>query len=276
LALNLYEELGISDDFHGQWDMRRFVTHLAEHLVDMTHQREPTDPRRPNSRARNNTVRPDFFRALKIQNRRQYELFLDVLDDMSGHRFVHTQESLGVGNSDQTGLDRHKALLWQQHYTALAELMDHDGQVVFPNVTADEVNEVLGAFRDGGMRWFVKTLRSGHFYVAEYIERMWSWTGFEFPSDPGDVLDMEFFEDLYTKPRSRTAKTAQAASYRPLYDPQGRIDTDMFSYVQCEAVGCVAPGTALCADCKETIYCSEDCADAHFDAHSEDCTSNQH
>jgi serine/threonine protein kinase len=268
LGIEGFEHLGILDnEFNSYYDIRRISMSFVDQMIDETYQRPLSAPHRPGSRKKDRTV--DFFQALKRQSHAEYEAFMNVLDEMSGHRFVHTQQSLGVGATGQTTRDLHLAKQWEGYYHKLSTMMNDERQLVYPNMTLDEVNGVLDQFRDGGMRWLVRSLRAGQFDHIVFIEQMWMWTAFEFPGRPDDVLNMPFFESLYAKPKSRKATSAVVGEYREIFDRGGTIEQELNIELQCNA--CKMVSAKQECPCREVVYCSDDCADAHWEKHSLVC-----
>jgi hypothetical protein len=235
LVIDGYDGIGITKDLNRQYDMRRFSTHLIETLL--------VEQPKPDK---------DYIQRLFQQSRRkENKKFIDVLDEMSGHRYVQLRSEIKK--------DDKELLEWWDFY--FAELVD----VTYDDLTTKEVDEVLGKFRTHGIRKFYKWVQREDLLKTYIISYMWSWTWFTFDSTPSKVLAMPFFQKLHVKPRAADLVIEEVARFRPIVDvTEGVI-------IECALDDCSNTATSLCG-CELIGYCSDSCAETDWAEHQHHCT----
>jgi len=256
LSLSGFENVGISSAFHRQWDMRRFSTYLVEALLQEQYEltRERTARMRERS-GRSEALGPpkDYFQRLFIQSQRaEYAEFMEVLDEMSGHKHVKLRSEL---KNQPTLLDR-----WDYYHAGLREY--------YRAITSAQIDTTLREFRKGGIRQLMKWARADAQMKLRTIEMMWSWTEFTFDATPASVLDMPFFQRLYVKPRSASTTIAEVAVFKKL------VDVGPMARVQCARDDCVKPALLECEPCQAIGYCSDSCANADWAEHQLHCSAS--
>ena len=238
-------EAGIRAVFHGQWDMRRFALNFIDHMVNATKELD-TQPQsgywqqileKPVQKHR------DFFQRLQDGNPVEYEKLMDVLQEMSGAAHVRIPDQRAIqANRDMARMFR----IYKRRSNVSSTMSERD------------VVNVLTAFRNGGVRWYLERIRTGDRMVETAILYMWQWSRFMFPRKVGEVLDMPFFDDLRQKPRSGTFAMAAEFQKLQLHAPQR---------TNASCSNCNEEAELQC--CETAAYCGERCQTEHWEEHKE-------
>jgi len=257
LVVNGHSRVGVMQNFNRQWDMRRFSTYLIEQLVRRPSRAAPrptTSLTPPSISGPVDAGEVDYLRRLHAaSDAKLYEQFIDALNAMSGHRHVKLHREI-------PSTDRLRDT-WEFYFK---ELVKNPYQA-YPYLTISEVDDLLDAFRRGGVLQLAAWRRTGNRKALDVVLYMWAWTMFTFEETPGSVLDMPFFEPLFNLPTRADLVVWEVAKFRQL------VEVAEGTRVGCASRSCSELAVYECGQCRAIGYCSESCADADAQVHQAHC-----